>query len=428
MHYVRARGWLTAALAFPLVAAAVAFQSGRPTAVSAPSPLDLTALAAVAESIPTGLTDDGPASIEVTVQRNDTLDRIFRAASIDLGTLAELRRRPEVRKALDVLRPGESIMLTHQHGALQSLNRQISDTLTLSIAREGTGYAVHYLENPLEIETLGRRARIETSLFEAGQLAGISAPVIMTLANDIFGWDIDFALDIRTGDEFSVLYEQRFQDGTYVGDGKVLAAEFVNNGKTHRAVWFESADGKVFGYFTPDGNGMRKAFLRSPLDFTRITSHFNPRRRHPISGRIRAHTGIDYGAPTGTPIKASGNGRVQFAGRKGGYGNAVVVDHGNGITTLYGHMSRFSKNARAGHRVAQGDVIGYVGATGAATGPHLHYEYRVRGVYKNPAKVVMPRMELPPAYLAEFRAEADTLMAQMNLIARPADVQVYAAN
>jgi murein DD-endopeptidase MepM/ murein hydrolase activator NlpD len=428
IQQMHARGWLAAALAFPLVAAAVAFQSGRPTAASAPLPLDLTALAAVAESTPTVSTEDGPTSIEVTVQRNDTLDRIFRAASLDLGTLAELRRRREVRKALDMLRPGETITLTHQHGALQSLNRQISDTLTLSIAREGDGYAVHYLENPLEIETLGRRARIETSLFEAGQLAGISAPVIMTLANDIFGWDIDFALDIRTGDEFSVLYEQRFQDGTYVGDGKVLAAEFVNNGKTHRAVWFESADGKVFGYFTPDGNGMRKAFLRSPLDFTRITSHFNPRRRHPISGRIRAHTGIDYGAPTGTPIKASGNGRVQFAGRKGGYGNAVIIDHGNGITTLYGHMSRFSKNARSGHRVAQGDVIGYVGATGAATGPHLHYEYRVRGVYKNPAKVVMPRMELPPAYLAEFRAQADTLMAQMNLIARPADVQVYAAN
>jgi len=252
--------------------------------------------------------------------------------------------------------------------------------------------------------------------------------VIMTLANDIFGWDIDFALDIRAGDEFSVLYEQRFQDGRYVGDGRVLAAEFVNSGKKHRAIWFESADGKVFGYFTPDGSGMRKAFLRSPLDFTRITSHFNPRRKHPISGRIRAHTGVDYGAPSGTPIKASGNGRVQFAGRKGGYGNAVIIDHGNGITTLYGHMSRFSRSARGGNKVAQGEVIGYVGATGAATGPHLHYEYRVRGVYKNPAKVVMPRAELPPSYLAEFRSQADVLLAQMNLVAPPTNAQVYAAN
>jgi murein DD-endopeptidase MepM/ murein hydrolase activator NlpD len=422
----RGRGWLFAGLTFPLVAAALAFQT-RPTALSAPPPLDLTALAAV-ESTPTVAAKDGPASIEVTVQRNDTLDRIFRAASIDLGTLADLRRRPEVRKALDLLRPGESITLTHQHGALHSLNRQISDTLTLSIARQGDGYQVNYIENPLETESIGRRARIETSLFEAGKQAGISAPVIMMLANDIFGWDIDFALDLRTGDEFSVLYEQRFQDGRYVGDGKVLAAEFVNAGKKHRAVWFESADGKVFGYFTPDGSGMRKAFLRSPLDFTRITSHFNPRRKHPISGRIRAHTGVDYAAPTGTPIKASGNGRVVFAGRKGGYGNAVILDHGNGITTLYAHMSRIGSSARSGHKVTQGQVIGYVGSTGASTGPHLHYEYRVRGVHKNPAKVVLPRAELPPAYLAEFRAQADTLLAQMNLVARPADGQVFAAN
>jgi murein DD-endopeptidase MepM/ murein hydrolase activator NlpD len=428
LHRFRARGWLLAGLTFPLVAAAVAYQTGRPTASSAPLPLDLTALAAVAESATTPTDDGGPASIEVTVQRNDTLDRIFRTASLDLGTLAELRRRPEVRKALDMLRPGENITLTHQHGTLQSLNRQISDTLTLSISRQGDQFAVDYIENPLETETIGHRARIETSLFEAGQRAGISAPVIMTLANDIFGWDIDFALDIRAGDEFSVLYEQRFQDGTYVGDGKVLAAEFVNAGKKHSAVWFDSADGKVFGYFAPDGSGMRKAFLRSPLDFTRITSRFNLHRKHPISGRIRAHTGIDYGAPTGTPIKASGNGRIQFAGRKGGYGNAVIIDHGNGITTLYGHMSRFSKTARTGSRVAQGEVIGYVGSTGASTGPHLHYEYRVRGVHKNPAKVVMPRAELPPAYLAEFRAQAATLMAQMSTVAGPAPAQVYAAN
>ena len=422
------RSWLLAGLTFPLVAAAVAYQTSRPIAASAPQPVDLTALAAVAESTQSVGSVDGPASLEVTVRRNDTLDHIFRMASLDLGTLAELRTRPEVRKALDMLRPGENITLTHDDGTLQSLNRQISDTLTLSISRQGDDFAVNYIENPLETETLGRRARIETSLFEAGQQAGISAPVIMTLANDIFGWDIDFALDIRSGDEFGVLYEQRFQDGSYVGDGKVLAAEFVNSGKTHRAVWFESADGKVFGYFTPDGSGMRKAFLRAPLDFTRISSHFNPRRKHPISGRVRAHKGVDYAAPTGTPIKASGNGRVQFAGRKGGYGNAVVIDHGNGITTLYGHMSRFSKNARGGRKVAQGEVIGYVGRTGAATGPHLHYEYRVRGVYKNPAKIVLPRAELPPAYLAEFRAQADTLLAQMNMVTRPAGVQVYAAN
>jgi murein DD-endopeptidase MepM/ murein hydrolase activator NlpD len=422
------RGWLIAGLAFPLVAAAFAYQTQRVPVPTAPPAVDLTALAAVAESMPEAPVQPQPNSVEVTVQRNDTLDRIFRTAGIDLATLAELRTRPEVRKALDLLRPGDSITLTHIDGALQSLNRRISDTLTLSISRNGDDYAVSYLENPIEIQPVGHRARIESSMFDAGQAAGISAPIIMALANDIFGWDIDFALDIRNGDEFCVFYEQRFQDGNYVGDGKVLAAEFVNVGKVHRAVWFESADGKVKGYFTPDGKGMRKAFLRAPLDFTRISSRFNPHRRHPISGRIRAHKGVDYAAPTGTPIRASGAGRIEFAGRKGGYGNAVIVNHGNGITTLYGHMSRFSKAARSGSRVEQGEIIGYVGATGAATGPHLHYEYRIRGVYKDPAKVVQPRVELPPDYVAEFRERSDVLLAQMNLVARPTGTESYAAN
>jgi murein DD-endopeptidase MepM/ murein hydrolase activator NlpD len=274
---------------------------------------------------------------------------------------------------------------------------------------------VNYIENPLELEITGARARIDSSLFEAGIDAGMSAETIMTLANEIFGWDIDFALDIRQGDEFSVLYQRRFQDGAYVSDGRVLAAEFVNRGRTHRAVWFESADGEVHGYFTPDGKGMRKAFLRAPLDFTRISSRFNPNRRHPISGKVRAHRGIDYAAPTGTPIWAAGDGRIEFAGRKGGYGNAVIINHGKGITTLYGHMSRFAKTSRSGRPVRQGELIGYVGSTGASTGPHLHYEYRIKGVHKNPANIPMPRTEIPSGYLAEFRSHAEVALAQLQL-------------
>ncbi len=169
------------------------------------------------------------------------------------------------------------------------------------------------------------------------------------------------------GDEFSVLYEQKFQDGEYVNDGRVLAAEFVNQGKTHRAVWFQSQDGEVQGYFTPEGKGMRKAFLRAPLDFTRVSSVFNPRRKHPISGVVRAHKGVDYAASTGTPIWAAGDGRIQFAGRKGGYGNVVMIDHGKGISTVYGHMSRFGKSARVGrtreagrhHRLRRHDRRGH---------------------------------------------------------------------
>ena len=409
------RAWLLAAAGFPLVAAALAGLGGRPDGTSS-KVVDLTPLV---EAAPAAQADEalspGPDSVEVTVQRNDTLDRIFRSAGIDAATIAELRNLPDARRALDLLRPGDIIRLEHIDGVLQRLNRQISATLTLSISREEQGYAINYIENPLEKEVVGRRASIESSVFEAGKRAGISGAVIMTLANEIFGWDIDFALDIRRGDAFSVLYEQEFQDGEYVGDGRVLAAEFMNQGKRHRAVWFESADGEVRGYFTPEGEGMRKAFLRAPLEFTRVSSVFNPKRRHPISGKVRAHKGIDYAARTGTPILAAGDGRVQFAGRKGGYGNAVILDHGRGITTLYAHMSRFSKAGRSGRRVKQGDVIGYVGSTGASTGPHLHYEYRVKGVHKNPATIPLPRTEIPSGYLAEFRAQAETKLAQLEM-------------
>ena len=399
----------------PLVAAVLALAAWP--SQEPPRSLDLTPLVAAQSAADLAAEPPlpSPDSVEYTVQRNDTIDQIFRSVGIDLGALAELRARPEVRRALDIVRPGDTITFTHIDGALQSLNRQISNTLTLQVARSDDGFAVNYIENPLETEVVGRRAQIASSLFAAGQDAGMSPETIMTLANHMFGWDIDFALDIREGDEFSVLYEQKYQDGGYVNDGRVLAAEFVNQGKVHRAVWFQSEDGQVEGYFTPDGRGMRKAFLRAPLDFTRISSVFNPRRKHPVSGVVRAHKGVDYAAPTGTPIWAAGEGRIQFAGRKGGYGNVVMVDHGKGISTVYGHMSRFGKSARAGRKVKQGDIIGYVGMTGTATGPHLHYEYRVRGVHKNPATIPMPRNEIPQKYLAEFRNQSVATFARLDL-------------
>jgi murein DD-endopeptidase MepM/ murein hydrolase activator NlpD len=411
----RSRILLAAGMSLPLLAAAVALVLLRAPTADIPATVDLTPLAAATTAAPVEAIDDGPDSVEITVQRDDTLDRIFRSVGIDIGTLAELRSRPEIRKALDILRPGDIITLTHADGVLQSLNRQISDTLTMQVSRAGDDFAVNYIENPLETEIVGHRAHIESSLFEAGQKAGISPRTIMTLANQIFGFDIDFALDIRQGDEFSVLYEQKYQDGHYVNDGRVLAAEFVNQGKTHRAVWFESRDGEVKGYFSPDGHGMRRAFLRAPLDFTRISSAFNSRRLHPILGIMRAHKGTDYAAPTGTPIWAAGSGRVQFIGRKGGYGNVVIIDHGKGISTVYGHMSRFGRSLRVGRPVSLGETIGYVGMTGLATGPHLHYEYRINGVQRNPATIPMPRAEIPSQYLAEFRSQAEVTLAKLDL-------------
>jgi len=411
------RRLLLVASVVPVAVTAMLFISAPP-AVDPPTSLDLTELAAATVALSAGTAGAGPRHVEVTVQRNDTLDRIFRSVGVDIATVSELRQLPDARKAIDLLRPGDIITLTHIDGALQSLNRRISDTLTLSVARAGDAFAVSYVENPLEVEVAATRARIDSSLFAAGRDAGMSAETIMVLANEIFGWDIDFALDIRRGDEIGVIYQRKFQDGRYVSDGRILAAEFVNQGRTHRAVWFESADGAVRGYFTPDGRGMRKAFLRAPLDFTRISSGFNPRRLHPISGRVRAHQGVDYAAPTGTPIWAAGDGRVQFAARKGGYGNTVIIDHGRGVTTLYAHMSRFGKSGRAGRSVKQGETIGYVGTTGASTGPHLHYEYRVNGQHKNPSTVPLPNTEVPARYAADFRAAAGAALAQLHLTDR----------
>ncbi len=219
-------------------------------------------------------------------------------------------------------------------------------------------------------------------------------------------------LDIRKGDHFTVAYEQIYQNGKFLRDGEVLAAEFVNDGKVYRAVRF-AQDGGSSSYYTPDGRPMRKAFLRAPVEFTRVSSVFNPARMHPILNRIRGHMGTDYAAPTGTPVHAAGDGHVSFEGTRGGYGNAVVLSHSNSVSTLYGHMSRFAKNIRVGSHVNQGDIIGYVGMTGLATGPHLHYEYLMNGVHMNPQTVHLPGAEpLRADSLSKFRGGGGTVAQQ----------------
>jgi murein DD-endopeptidase MepM/ murein hydrolase activator NlpD len=280
----------------------------------------------------------------------------------------------------------------------------------------------------VEVRDSRAQGTIDTSLFVAARAAGVSPEIILRLANDIFGWDIDFALDIQPGDRFNLIYEQKFRDGQYIGDGRILAADFVNAGTVHRAVYYESADGKIADYFSPDGRSMRRQFLRAPLDFTRISSNFDPRRHHPILNMIRAHKGVDYAAPTGTIIKAAGDGRVSFVGTKGGYGRVVILEHGGGISTLYGHMSRFARAVNDGTRVKQGTTIGYVGSSGAATGPHLHYEYRINGMHKNPRTVSLPdAAPIPEGYLAEFRSHSAQLLARLDR-ADAANVGVVATN
>jgi murein DD-endopeptidase MepM/ murein hydrolase activator NlpD len=359
------------------------------------------------------------ATIEVIVSRNDTLDRIFRRLKLDLADLASLRNLPGLKAQLDRLRPGEALRLIHRDGALFGLERRLSASETLKVVRDDSGFSADVLENPLETEVHTIRGVIGSSLFEAVTSAGANDETALELA-EIFGWDIDFVLDIQRGDSFIVTYEELLQDGEHVRDGAVLAAAFVNQGREYRAVRYVDPNG-VARYYSPDGLSLRRAFLRAPLQFTRVSSRFNPSRRHPVLNRIRAHKGVDYAAPTGTPVRAAGDGRVRFVGRRGGYGNVIELAHTNGIATVYGHLSRFAKSARNGSRVSQGEVIGYVGSSGLATGPHLHYEYRVHGVHKNPQTVALPdAAPIETAWRDDFTAQSQPLLATLLLPLGPA--------
>ncbi len=354
----------------------------------------------------------GLSTIDVIVHRNDTLDAIFRRLKLNLTDLASLRGLPGLKARLDSLRPGESLRLMHRDGSLFGLERRLNEEQTLKVVRDGSSLKANVLENPLESHPRTVRAVITTSLFEAVEAAGGHDQTAVALA-DIFGWDIDFVLDIRPGDSFAVSYQELYQDGAYVKDGPILAASFTNQGRTYRAVRYVDPNGNAH-YYTPDGRSMRKAFLRAPVEFTRISSKFNSARLHPILNLIRAHKGVDYAAPIGTPVRAAGDGHVRYAGPKGGYGNVIELEHTRSIVTVYGHLSRFAKGIHVGEHVAQGTVIAYVGMTGLATGPHLHYEYRVNGVFKNPQTVSLPDAEpIDARWRADFEARTASLLASL---------------
>ena len=327
-------------------------------------------------------------TIQVVVGRKDTLGSIFRRMALDPADLAAIRQLPGIRQSLDYLKPGDAIQVTQSEGSIKELTRKVSETKTLHVVRDEAGFAANVIENPVQTHIRTASATIDSSLFQAAESAQISDLVALKLAN-IFAWDIDFVLDIREGDRFTAVYEQIYQDGKYLRDGDVLAAEFVNGGKLYRAVRFVDENGAI-GYYSPEGKPMRKAFLRAPVEFTRVSSVFNPHRLHPILNLIRGHMGTDYAAPVGTPVHAAGDGRVAFEGVRGGYGNAILLSHSSEIQTLYGHMSRFAHDIHVGSHVQQGEVIGYVGMTGLATGPHLHYEYLMNGVHKDPQTVKLP--------------------------------------
>jgi murein DD-endopeptidase MepM/ murein hydrolase activator NlpD len=357
---------------------------------------------------------------EVTIQAGDSLARIFSRQEVPARQLHELIASSKEAKKLTHIYPGQKIrMRTTAEQGLLELVYEIDALNQLHVVREDGTFRTALVEREPERRTVRSAGSIEDNLFLAAQKARLPENITMELAG-IFGWDIDFALDIRRGDRFALLYEELYLDGDRIGTGSILAAEFVNRDKVHQAVRYTDDRGRT-DYYDPTGRSMRKDFLRTPVDFSRISSRFSTGRKHPILNRIRAHRGVDYAAPTGTPVKATGNGKIVLRGKKGGYGNTVVIRHGSKYSTLYAHLSRFASALRTGSRVRQGQIIGYVGSTGLATGPHLHYEFHVNGVHRNPLTVKLPAAApLPKQYREDFKLASESLLAELDRAKTPA--------
>ena len=354
---------------------------------------------------------------ETRFERGDTFAALLGRLGVDGADTALLLKAQGGSKPFRNLRPGMTVHArTSDLGQLLELRFIAGEASVLGFVRDGERFAV--LEEPAELvrRVYLKKGEIRSSLFAAADDVGLPDSVTIQVA-DIFSGDIDFHRDLRRGDRFTVVYEVLHHQGRPLRSGRVLAAEFVNNRKALRAVWFVDEEGKG-GYYAPDGSNMRKSFLRSPLEFSRVTSGF-AMRFHPLLREWRAHNGVDYGAPTGTRVRATADGVVDFSGRQGGYGNLVVLRHHGGITTAYAHLSGFAGGVHRGARVAQGDVIGFVGATGWATGPHLHYEFRVNNTHCNPLTVAMPAAEpVAPHRMGAFRAASGPLAVQLEMLAQ----------
>ncbi|WP_428819275.1 peptidoglycan DD-metalloendopeptidase family protein [Microbulbifer sp. MCCC 1A16149] len=367
---------------------------------------------------------EGLRVVQETVRNGDTLSDLFQRAGISSAEMYQLLSSGKEAKQLAKLVPGEE--LTFQidgKGSLQSLELHRDRLSKVEFSRDNSDqykYALHQRE--ADKYTAFRQAKIESSLFVDGTKAGLSNNLIMEMA-DIFGSDIDFALDIRKGDSFSVIFDEKFLDGEKIGNGSIQAVTFTNQGKTFSAVRYTDSNGDT-NYYTPDGKSMRKAFIRTPVDIGRISSHFNPRRLHPIFKTRRPHNGTDYAAPRGTPVYSAGDGRVIKAGYSKANGNYVFIQHGERYITRYLHLNK--KRVKRGQRVKQRQVIGTVGSTGYATGPHLHYEFLVDGHHRNPATIVrkLPKAKaIPKSEMARFQTQTQPLMAQLERFEQPALAQ-----
>jgi murein DD-endopeptidase MepM/ murein hydrolase activator NlpD len=354
--------------------------------------------------------------ISLKVKGGDTASSLFKQAHFGPALVDALLASTPEKEVLSALRPGQELIFTvDKDQQLLSLNiiKSFTESHQFDIQESGVYQYTSLLRTPERIRAT-KEAVISNSLYLAGQRADIPDKKIKEIA-DIFDGVIDFLLDVREGDTFRVLHEEEYLDGANIGFGNILAAEFTNQGKSYVAIRYTDRDGNT-GFYSPEGQSMKKAFLKTPLDISRITSNFSLARRHPILNTIRAHKGTDYAAPQGTPIKATADGRVTFADRNSSFGKLIVVQHGDRYATKYAHLSDYKKGIKAGVRVKQGDIIGYVGATGAATGPHLHYEFLVDGVHKDSRTILndLPKsISIPNADKEHFSTSIAPLVAAL---------------
>jgi murein DD-endopeptidase MepM/ murein hydrolase activator NlpD len=350
------------------------------------------------------------------VLRGDTVAALFdRLGVTDPKAIEFLKGDDKGRAIFRQLVPGRMIQAERgDSGELLALRYFLSATAMLEVTRTGEGLRTQQRSVREAPRLVYKSATIRSSLFAATDAAGIPDAIAMQLAR-VFATDIDFHTDLRKGDRFSVVYEMIYDSGELVAPGRIVSAEFVNDARSYEAVLFTDDEGSD-GYYSLDGTNRAKAFLRSPVEFSRISSGFGA-RFHPIFNNWRAHTGVDFAAPKGTRVLATADGFVQSAGARGGYGNAIEIKHGSGITTLYGHLSAFAPGLHAGSRVRQGEVVGFVGMTGYATGPHLHYEFKLAGIHQDPLRVALPKADPVPQRLkTQFVQIANQARSTIDLV------------
>lgn len=411
----RDRRWIVATAALPLFAVLAAFGTAPDTVTRTISTEQVTEVVPVPEAAPLSH-GEGGFWREDRIRRGDTVANVLAQLQINDPAATSYLRRSKEAKPLFQLTPGRSVLArTAESGALIELRYRIGADKELVIAREANGFITRAQPLDAEQRLVMKSGTVANSLFGATDDADIPDAVADQLLK-MFSSDIDFHKDLRKGDRFTVVYEADFLAGEAVRSGRLVAAEFVNNGKILQAVWFEGEKGRG-AYYTPDGRSLKKAYLKSPIEFSRISSGFSQARLHPVLQSVRAHKGVDYAAPIGTKVLAASDGELSFVGQQSGYGNVVVIEHRDGHSTLYGHLSGFAPGLHKDQHVEQSQVIGYVGMTGLATGPHLHYEFRIHGEHQDPLLLATPEgLPITSQLQAAFETRTKPLAERLNLL------------